>query len=261
MSSSSTLPVPPPRSLWFAPALVLTVALLVTMLLLASVSRSIRERDEAAFRAEVTRTTEAVRERIDTTVTLLRGAAGLFGASDQVRGSEFADYVKQLQLPQRYPGIRGIGFTERILPAELERRTAQVRAWGRHPGFRVWPEGPRDEYHAIVFLEPLDERNRAAIGYDMFTEPTRRAAMARARDEARPAASGKVLLVQEIDERNRAAIGYDMFTEPTRRAAMQRARHEGRPAAAREVAGVQELHARKRAGSLIHAPERRSSRL
>nr|MCU0256937.1 CHASE domain-containing protein [Vicinamibacterales bacterium] len=54
-------------------------------------------------------------------------------------------------------------------------------------------------YHAIVFLEPLDRRNLAAIGYDMFTEPVRRAAMERARDTGQPAASRRVTLVQEID--------------------------------------------------------------
>jgi signal transduction histidine kinase len=47
-------------------------------------------------------------------------------------------------------------------------------------------------------IEPLDVRNRAALGYDMYAEPTRRAAMARARDTGKPAATGRVTLVQEI---------------------------------------------------------------
>lgn len=203
MSAASRLSAS--RRLWLAPALVFTVALLVTALLLGSVLRSIEEHDEAAFQAEVARTTEAVRERIGTTVTLLRGAAGLFGASDLVRGSEFAGYVEQLQLPERYPGIQGIGYSERIVAEELPARVARLRALGVS-GFRVWPEHPRDEYHAILFLQPMDERNEAAIGYDMFTDPVRRAAMERARDEGRPAASGKVLLVQEIDQRKQAGF-------------------------------------------------------
>jgi len=181
------------------------LALLVIVLLLASVSRSIGQNDRAAFEGEVNRTTDAVRERIDTTVTLLRGAAGLFGASDEVRPDEFLAYVAQLQLRERYPGILGIGYSARFTAAEAEAEAARLRA-GADPGFRVWPGGARDEYHPIVYLAPLDMRNRAAVGYDMFTEPTRRAAMARARDEGRPAASGKVLLVQEIDERKQAGF-------------------------------------------------------
>ena len=187
------------RSLWLAPLLVFVLALLFTTALLVSLTRSIEAKDEASFQGEVLRTTEAVRERVDTTITLLRGTAGLFAASREVSRQEFADYVRLLRLRQRYPGILGIGFTERIPAARLPARMAGLRAAGM-PGFRVWPEQTRDEYHSIVFIEPFDERNRAAIGYDMTTEPTRRAAMMQARDEAVVAASGKVFLVQETEQ-------------------------------------------------------------
>jgi signal transduction histidine kinase len=63
--------------------------------------------------------------------------------------------------------------------------------------FRVFPEGVRDEYTAIVYLQPEANRNKVAIGYDMYADPVRREAMQRARDDATPAASGKVKLVQE----------------------------------------------------------------
>jgi signal transduction histidine kinase len=55
-----------------------------------------------------------------------------------------------------------------------------------------------DEVHEIRFLEPRDERNIAALGYDMYSDSTRRAAMRRARDEALPSMTGRVRLVQEI---------------------------------------------------------------
>src|SRR5205085_1112678 len=41
--------------------------------------------------------------------------------------------------------------------------------------------------------------NRRAIGFDMYTEPTRRAAMEAARDTGEPRASGRVVLVQEVE--------------------------------------------------------------
>ena len=198
-------PTPPARSFWLAPLLVFAVALLVTALLLLSVSSSIAQKDQAAFDAEVDRTTDAVRERIDTTVTLLRGAAGLFSASKEVEPAEFSAYVSQLRLRERYPGILGVGFSARFRPGELEEVIARLRAHG-HPDFQVWPQAARDEYHSIVFLEPLDSRNRTAIGYDMYTDQTRREAMARARDRGEPAASGKVLLVQEIDDSKQAGF-------------------------------------------------------
>jgi signal transduction histidine kinase len=192
-------------SVWLAPLTVFALALAVTATLVAWVAHSIEQKDRAAFDAEVIRTTDAIRERVDTVLTLLRGTAGLFAAGAPVTAAGFEAYVGRLRLRETYPGILGIGYTERLVPAQLEPRMAELRAQGLAQ-FRVWPEEPRGEYHAIVYLQPLDERNQAAIGYDMYTEPTRRAAMARARDEGRAAASGKVILVQEIDARKQAGF-------------------------------------------------------
>lgn len=94
--------------------------------------------------------------------------------------------------------MQGVGFTRRIRPEQLDEVVARIRVEA-YPEFRVWPETPREEYHAIVLLEPLEQRNRVALGYDMFTEKVRRAAMVRARDNGRAAVSGKVTLVQETD--------------------------------------------------------------
>ncbi len=60
-----------------------------------------------------------------------------------------------------------------------------------------------------MFLEPLDWRNRRAIGYDMFSDPTRRRAMERARDTGEVAATARVELVQEAgDERQPGFLMY-----------------------------------------------------
>lgn len=74
------------------------------------------------------------------------------------------------------------------------------------PTYDIRPEGEREEYTAIVFLEPFDERNRKAFGYDMFSEQVRRSAMERARDTGEGALSGKVELVQEITENKQAGF-------------------------------------------------------
>jgi PAS domain S-box-containing protein len=139
-----------------------------------------------------------IMSRIEAYLALLRGARGLFAVKPDVTATDFRHYVAGMGIAQNYPGIQGIGFSVRIAPElvsvieETQRRTG----W---PDFKIWPEGPRPEYHTIVYLEPQDARNRVAIGYDMHTDPVRRAAMDRARDSGQPAASSKVTLVQEID--------------------------------------------------------------
>lgn len=118
---------------------------------------------------------------------------------------EFAAYVDRLRITELYGGTRGIGYARRFRPEEAETLVREMRAQGL-PDFRLRPDPPGPDPTAIVALEPLDLRNAAAIGYDMYSEPVRRAAMARARDRAEAALSGRVELVQEIDGRKQAGF-------------------------------------------------------
>src|SRR5262249_30453077 len=138
---------------------------------------------------EVGNAKDSVGRRLAAYVAMLRGGAGLFAASGYPARPQFAAYVERLDLAHEYPGIQGIGFSVRVRASGREQLVAQMREEGL-ADFRIWPDGPRDEYHAIIYLEPRDRRNLAAVGYDMFTESVRRAAMERARDTGLPAASG-----------------------------------------------------------------------
>jgi len=106
-------------------------------------------------------------------------------------------FISSLDLQANYPGIQGVGFAHRLQPEGLDAHIASVRAEG-YPAYSVYPPGERDVYTAIVFLEPLSGRNLRAIGYDMYSEPVRRAAMDLATELGDVVASGKVTLVQEF---------------------------------------------------------------
>ena len=83
----------------------------------------------------------------------------------------------------------------RVPAADKAAHEAAIRR--QIPDYAIYPATPRAEFHSIVFLEPLNERNRKAIGFDMSSEPVRSAAMSRARDSGEAALSGRVVLVQE----------------------------------------------------------------
>ena len=135
-------------------------------------------------------------ERMQDYLRVLDGGVGLFGASEQVSRGEWHDYIRALRLEKTRPGILGIGFALMVDPAERARHEAQVRAEG-FPDYSIHPPGNRPVFSSIIYLEPFSAANRRAFGYDMFSEPIRRAAMERARDTGEPAMSGKVILVQE----------------------------------------------------------------
>ena len=182
-----------------APWLVLASLLTITAFAAAYVWESSHLAARARFDRDKRTALDDIRFRIDTYVNVLRAAGGLFAAGENVTRDQFRSYVQALEIQRRNPGIQGIGLTLRVRPQHVADVIMDLRL-NDFPEFRIWPEEPpREEYHAIVLLEPLDQRNRAAIGYDMFTNPVRREAMLRARDSGDAAASGPVRLVQELD--------------------------------------------------------------
>jgi signal transduction histidine kinase len=151
--------------------------------------------DRLRFESGARAVRSAIVSRIDAYLAMLLGGAGLFAASDEVDFEEFHAYVSRISLADRYPGIQGIGFSRLVRPGEQDEVLARARA--RLPSFRFWPGQAADHLHAIVFLEPQDAANVRALGYDMWSEEVRRAAMAQARDSGEPAATRRVRLVQE----------------------------------------------------------------
>ena len=152
---------------------------------------------------------EDIKLRITERMTIyehaLRGGRGLFDASTSVERDEWHQYVQSLTLGESYPGIQGIGFAAHVSAVDLQRHIDRVRSDG-WPDYAIRPAGERSEYTSIVYLEPQDPRNRRAIGYDMFSEPVRRAAMEQARDSGDPAVSGRVTLLQESDQNVQAGF-------------------------------------------------------
>jgi PAS domain S-box-containing protein len=175
---------------------VLLLGLLCTSVLWYFSSQYIQKKIEERFSIRINEITFMIEQRIHAYRTVLRGGAALFAANGEVTRDQWRIYTEHVRSSSLYPGIQGFGFTKLIRPYQLPAHIAQIRAEG-FTGYRVWPEGTREVYTSIIYLEPFTERNRRAFGYDMFSEPVRRAAMEDARDNDRAALSGNVTLVQE----------------------------------------------------------------
>ena len=184
----------------------LAIALVFTAGATILASRAAATREEVEFTAAVEETQQRLASRLETYVSLLRATQGLFMASETVTATEFSAFAGTLNVQEHFPGIQGIAWCQRVTAAGKDQLVSEVRALGR-PGFAVWPESPaRDEYMPILYIEPLDRRNQAAIGFDVATEAVRRQALHRARDTGEVTASGSVVLVQEIDAEKQAGF-------------------------------------------------------
>lgn len=187
------------------PLVVLAVGLIVTCQLWKHeqqiVARDLRENFNFLVQEDLT----LIKQRMLAYEQVLRGARGLFAASESVERHEFHDYVSALGLEDTYPGIQGVGFSLIVPAARLQTHLESVRREG-FPEYTIRPDRERAIYTSIIYLEPFAGRNLRAFGYDMFSEQVRRVAMERARDKGMVALSGKVRLVQETGEREQAGV-------------------------------------------------------
>ncbi len=195
--------VPPLRWLGLRPTLwTVVVPAFVLFLTTAYFLIARDERQKAAdlrFERRIAEIELAISARMDAYIEVLRGGLGLLNATDSISRDEWRAYVATLDIERVLPGIQGIGFTEFVKPENKQAYEQRIRdEW--FPDFRIRPEGERPIYSSITYLEPFDERNRQAFGFDMYQQETRRDAMNRARDRGEVAISGRVTLVQEITE-------------------------------------------------------------
>lgn len=189
----------------WVPYLILIISLLVTIGTVYYYINATATNDNLRFKNAVQRTRNNINDNFSTYLALLRGGVGLFAANESVTYQQFKVFVDRIQLDVYYPGIQGIGYSKKLSAYDLETLTEQMQQEGFND-FNLHPSNKRSEHNAIIYIEPLNARNKAALGYDMTSEPVRRAAMERARDTALPALSGKVTLIQEIDTKKQSGF-------------------------------------------------------
>jgi len=207
------------------------------------VSSSEIKRAEAQFDARTQAVVATISNRMAAYEQVLRGGAGLFDASQSVERGEWRAYVQALRVADNYPGILGFGFGTLIAPSERAAFIQRMRADGL-ADYRIWPEGERSEYAPVTYLERFEGPNLRVFGYDMMSEPNRRAAMRGAWESGAATLTGVVRLATGADN---APLGLLMY--------LPVARHGQPPAdpAARRAAPAGFVYASFRLQTLMQA--------
>ncbi|MGZ5280218.1 MAG: CHASE domain-containing protein, partial [Pseudobdellovibrionaceae bacterium] len=163
-----------------SPLAIFVICVLITVTTFFITQEFIARQEDSRFDRAVKKLEASIQIRLRIYENVLLATRSYFAAAHDVSREQFQTFVKGFNLQDRYPGIQGIGYIVRLKPEELASHIAEVRRSGL-PDYTVWPKGPRDEYFSVLYLEPMDWRNKRAYGYDMSTEPSRRLAMQRAR--------------------------------------------------------------------------------
>lgn len=200
---------PPPTSSWRArrwlvlypraiPLVIFLALAAITALSVFAIESNARARERAQMR-EYAQSVAAALDRSGSGFTsYLRAGAALFASVDEVSPATFDSFVRALKLNTEYSGAEGIGWIPvmeaRDLPAFLARTRLGQPAF---PDIFPAPTSATGRVAPVAMFAPATALNRRALGYDMYSDAARAAAMAEAELTLRPAASGRIVLRQE----------------------------------------------------------------
>ncbi len=182
-----------------------TLVVLVTGLALTGIislmgERHAQERIQARVDRQVQRTYLSMQDHLFTYEGLLRGGRGLFEVRAKIELDEWRRFVEELDLPHRYPSVKGLAYIERV-------------------------PGEKKENYVIRYSEPA-LLNPHAVGYDIGLDPEQRGAAERAMDSGQSAITAPIYFNDSGGERVAFGLllpvykpGTLAFTSETRRAA------------------------------------------
>ncbi len=184
---------------------VLAIALLVSFLVWVWATRQASESLTATMQAASKDMAQSISSRIATYEIVLRGAAGLFHSERPPDRERWATYAADLSMSDNLPSIQALAYAARLAGDERAAHEQAVRADGFEK-YSIAPAGDRPEMAPVVYIEPFEGSNMRAFGFDMLSEPGRRAAMLAAAASGSAVLTGPTRLLQQSDARNERGV-------------------------------------------------------
>jgi len=193
---------PPPSLRFRAGKLAALLGIAASVALFCILWRLERKSAEVEAQAAARGRTELLRNKIECSMEVLYSIAQLCGDGANITRARFHDFTAGALA--RHPEIQALSWDPCVTLAErpaFEQLARQDGVAGFtftefDSGGRLVPAAQRPAYVPIYMLEPLD-KNRPALGFDLNSDPERRATLAQARDTGLPHATGPLRLVQE----------------------------------------------------------------
>ena len=179
-------------------AFALGICLTVWTCVLVSNAQDARIRNN--FQRDADKVANNTQVRLQTYFDMLMSLKGMFAVNDQVTRSQFAQFIGELNLAERYPGFQAIQFVRYVPSAgissfeETVRRDTSLVAAG-YPGFNIKLAPGRDDHYIVDYNEPM-AGNEIAFGLDLATLPTHLAALELGRDSGLIVATEPIALIQ-----------------------------------------------------------------
>ncbi|MDK9718283.1 MAG: CHASE domain-containing protein [Trichlorobacter sp.] len=186
---------------WSVPVVVLS-GLVLTVVLFWLVRQSELASFKTRLESDVVLRADTIVNKIDNTQLVVIALRNFIAASDEVTRKDFADYT--LPFLQERNEIKALSWNLKVASDqrghfEEQGRREQIAQLGiteRDSKRQLISAAARDAYYPVWYIEPMVD-NRKAIGFDVGSDPVRRAALEQARDTGKPTATERIMLVQD----------------------------------------------------------------
>lgn len=191
------------------PVLIFLLITAITALSVYAIERGEQRREQALLNETAQVIASSLDRRVNTSGSYLIAGASLISALDRVPAELFREFATELRLDADYRGSLGIGWAPIVPRAQIDAFERRVASETGAP-YAIAPRPSPDSNFAVpaTFFEPMLEENRRAIGFNMYSEATRRRAMQEAIRTGRPTASGPIELMQDRDSAREGFIVY-----------------------------------------------------
>ncbi|WP_255573673.1 PAS domain-containing hybrid sensor histidine kinase/response regulator [Deefgea tanakiae] len=158
-------------------------------------ARELNRQAQIQFEQQSEPLISALKLRVKSLSLGLRGARTVpLMVNGELRPQHFRNYMATRKLADEFPGALGFGFIRRVQTQDLETFVADQRVF--RPEFSVKSLGQSAGAKFIIqYIEPLAP-NRKAVGLDVASEPTRKAAAMLAMQTGEMAMTAPIQLVQ-----------------------------------------------------------------
>lgn len=180
---------------WMFPVVILLIGLLLTMVNSYDDYQNINRLKNKSFENQCHQAESKILIQLHSNAQVLYNSSAFILSSDTIKRYEWKKFQELNKSLTELPGIRGIGYAVVVSSKELYSFENQIREDG-FPDFKVFPEGKRDIYSAVLYIEPHSSNNLAALGFDGLSEPARYEAMTKAKDQDQAIITDKVYLIQ-----------------------------------------------------------------
>lgn len=162
-----------------------------------------RNKLEHAFIATAKQMELRLARELEINTDMVRSLRAYFESEqEQITPKEFQVYARGIMTRQKE--IQALEWIPRVAASQraaFEQEGKRIigpdfQITEMSAGGQLVRAGQRAEYFPVYYLEPKAS-NRPALGYDLGSDPIRRAALNQAADSGRAAASGRIKLVQE----------------------------------------------------------------